>query len=109
MGTLAAILLVGLVIRIVWLAFLSDMLSRFAFREDLPLPRAAKCVVVAVAISWALAFVIAVASPFGQLLWRFDTITIALDIAAPLLVFLWEWRSFNRHWTDDEDVAEVFE
>jgi hypothetical protein len=95
---------IGIVISGVWLLFLSYLLSRFVFRNDLPLPRAIKCVAVAVVISWIITLALEVALP------RFPFQPFRLiDLVTPALVFLWEWWSFKRHWTDDEDVAELFE
>jgi hypothetical protein len=98
-----------LVINVVWLLFLSDQVSKVAFKAELPLARAAKCVVFATAISWAIAIALAAVLDAGDFLFRSDPISIATWIAAPVITFLWEWRSFQRHWSEDEDFEEIFE
>jgi hypothetical protein len=109
-GTWAAVVLIGIVIRGVWLSLLSYIVSKLLFRDELPLARALKTVGMAYAINWALWFVMVMASPPAIAgLIRLDWQGIAIGFAAAIVVFLWEWRSFSRHWSPDDDVAEVFE
>lgn len=53
---------------------------------------------------WAITIGIEVSVPWFPII-SFQPI----DLVTPLLVFLWEWRSFKRHWIDEEDIGEVFE
>jgi hypothetical protein len=109
MAAQATVVLVGILVNAVWLAFLSDILSKTLFRTDLPLARALKCVGVAYAINWAIVYVLIMALPLSVALLRFDWQGLAVGFTAAVLVFLWEWRSFHRHWSPDEDLVETFE
>ncbi len=93
----------------VWLALWSDVFSRILFRHDRPLVRSVKCSLAAYAFGWVIAAVLA--AIFGSYFLHVTWMGLAVGLAALGLVFLWEWRSFNRHWTPEDGpvVAEIFE
>lgn len=102
---------VAVVLDAIGYLFWSYIFSRFVFRADLPLPRAAKCAVAAYATGWLLYFALTMGMRNypGFASGEISLIGLLPGIVAAALVFLWEWRSFARHWTPDEDIAEVFE
>ena len=93
----------------VWLMFLSWLVSRVV-GDGKPVTRAALCVVIAVAIAWAFHFALHAMDLDVIVVTRgFFWVAVAIEFCAPLAVFLWEWWSFQRHWTDDDDIEEIFE
>ncbi|WP_109806812.1 hypothetical protein [Sphingosinithalassobacter portus] len=96
--------LIAIGISVVWLLFLSWAVSTQLFRNDLPLARAIKTVLTAEALHWLLMVAALLYSPLFASLFRIGAELIISDVVAIAIAIFWEWRSFSRHWIDDDEV-----
>jgi hypothetical protein len=95
-------------VSLVWLCFLSWVIARFAFREELPARRAAltsaAALALAVVIGLAMIFLVPDPLPFMP---RMDTQTALLSLLlyppAALIDFVLLRASFRKAWVDDAE------
>jgi hypothetical protein len=97
----------GLGFRLVWVCFLSWVISRFAFDEALPVRRAAltsgTAFAVAVAIELALIFLGPDPLPGLRQNIGADLLVLLLYIPAALIDFLLLRSAFRKGWVDDAE------
>lgn len=95
-------------VSLIWLCFLSWVIARFAFREELPVRRAAltaaTALVAAVAIGLVMIFVVPNPMP---LLLPTDTnaalLSLLFYLPAALVDFVLLRASFRKAWVDDAE------
>ena len=96
------VLVFSLLVGLVWVAFVSWLVARFAFQEEPPLRRAALTAGTSLFITCAIQLVLVLL--YGPAWLR----PLPFYALGALIDFLLLWRGFERKWVPDDDVAEAF-
>jgi hypothetical protein len=97
----------GFIFRLVWLCFISWVISRFAFQEALPVRRAAltSATAFAVAVATGLGMIVLAPDPLPGLRQNIDTelLLLLFYIPAALIDFFLLRSAFRKGWVDDAE------
>jgi hypothetical protein len=95
-------LILGLLVALVWVAFVSWFIGRIAFLDEPPMRRAALTAGASLAIACGIQIVLVLL--FGTSWLR----PVPFYAAAAVLDFLMLWRGFERKWVPENDAADAF-